>query len=304
LTHSSPSLAPFFLLGPTAVGKSDLAADLARHCGGEIVGADAFQIYRGLDLLTAKPDAPTLARAPHHLIGEISPTETCDAARYAEMAGASIAEIATRGHRPIVVGGTGFYIRALTHGLPDLPAANAALRAELAAQPLVDLVARLAALDPESAAAIDRLNPRRVIRALEVCLLTGRPFSSFRAGRARPRIPLHGALLERDRADLAARIDARTEAMFAADVVEEVRAAGPLSATAEQVIGLREIRELLAGRITRQECIRLIQARTRQYAKRQATWFARDTSFARLNLTHIDRTDSLLQLRALLSAPA
>jgi tRNA dimethylallyltransferase len=303
LTHSSPSPAPFFLLGPTAVGKSEIAADLAEHCGGEIVGGDAFQIYRGLDLLTAKPDAATLGRVPHHLIGEVPPSECCDAARYAEMAGTRIIEITARGLRPIVVGGTGFYIRALTHGLPELPAANEALRSQLAAQPLAVLVARLAALDPESAAAIDRQNPRRVIRALEVCLLTGRPFSSFQARRVRPRIPLQGVILERDRADLAARIDARTEAMFAAGVVEEGRGAGPLSATAEQVIGLREIRELLAGKITRDDCIRLIQIRTRQYAKRQATWFARDTDFTRLNLSHFTPTQILRQLRALLSSP-
>jgi len=298
----SPS--PFFLLGPTAVGKSDLAADLAEHFHGEIVGADALQIYRGLDLLTAKPNAETLARVPHHLIGEIPATETCDAANYANMASVRIGEIATRGHCPFVVGGTGFYIRALTHGLPEMPAANEALRSELAAQPLVDLVERLATLDPESAGAIDRRNPRRVIRALEVCLLTGRPFSSFRDGRAHPRITLQGAILERDRTDLANRIDTRTEAMFAAGVVEEVRASGPISATAEQVIGLREIRDLLASKITREECIRLIQVRTRQYAKRQATWFARDTHFTRLNLTRLTPTQSLRQLRALLSAQA
>jgi tRNA dimethylallyltransferase len=295
-------MSPFYILGPTAVGKSDIAAELAEQCHGEVIGADAFQVYRGLDLLTAKPDPATLARVLHHLIGEIPLTETCDAARYSVLARARIAEVAARGRRPIIVGGTGFYLRALTHGLPKLPAADEALRAELTAQPLPDLVARLAALDPESASVIDRRNPRRVIRALEVCLLTGRPFSSFRAGPAHSPTPLHGVILERDRGDLAARIDARTEGMFAAGVIEEVRAIGPLSATAEQVIGLREIRALLAGKISRAECIRLIQVRTRQYAKRQVTWFARDADFTRLNLTNTDRADCMRQLRAMLLA--
>ena len=291
---------PFFILGSTAVGKSDLAAEVAAQCRGEIVGADAFQIYRGLDLLTAKPDAATLARAPHHLIGAVPLDESFDVGKYTALAEARIAEIQARGVRPIIVGGTGLYVRAITHGLAELPTADATLRAELEAQPLAESIRRFTALDPLGAAQIDSKNPRRIIRALEVCLLTGRPFSSFREQWAHPRFALHGVVLTRDRYDLTARIDARTAAMFAAGVVEEIRALGPLSVTAEQVIGLREIRDLLAGKITRPECVRLIQTRTRQYAKRQATWFARETAFTRLDLTATD--DPAGEIRRVLDA--
>jgi len=270
---------PLYLVGPTAVGKSDIAVELALRVGGEIVGADAFQLYRGLDLLTAKPDAATLARVPHYLIGVIPGSERCDVARYRELALPVLAEIAARGRVPIVVGGTGLYVRALTHGLADLPSADASLRAELEARPLEDLVAQLETLDPEAAARIDRQNPRRVIRAVEVCLLTGRPFSSFRA-QTEPLQSVRGVLLDRDREDLYARIEQRTEAMFAAGVVEEVRTAGELSATAEQAIGYREISGLLRGEISEADCIAQIQQQTRNYAKRQLTWFRRETYFA------------------------
>lgn len=269
---------PIYLVGPTAVGKSDIAVELALRMNGEVVGADAFQLYRGLDLLTAKPEAATLARVPHHLIGVIPGAERCDVARYRELALPCLAEIAARGRVPIVVGGTGLYVRALTHGLADLPSADAALRAELEARPLEELVAQLEQLDPEAVARIDRKNPRRVIRAVEVCLLTGRPFSSFRA-QTEPQRPVRGILLDRDRDELYTRIDTRTRMMFAAGVVEEVRDAGELSATAEQAIGYREITALLRGETSEADCIAQIQQQTRNYAKRQLTWFRREAYF-------------------------
>ena len=287
---------PVFLLGPTGIGKSDLAAEIAHACGGEIVGADAFQIYRGLDLLTAKPEPATLARAPHHLIGEIPLTEHFDVAKYAALADARIAGIQARGRLPIVVGGTGLYIRALTHGLAKLPAADATLRAELEAQPPADLLRRFTALDPIGAAQIDTRNPRRIVRALEVCLLTGRPFSSFREQWAQPRFALRGVLLARERADLCARIDARTDAMFAAGVVEEVGAISAIGDTAAQALGFREICRLIAGEITQPECVQRLQQATRNYAKRQLTWFRRETAFHILpiaageNATHLADT--------------
>ena len=170
----------FLILGPTAVGKSDIAAAVAERCGGEIVSADAFQVYAGLDLLTAKPTAEVRARVRHHLVGEIPLTQSWDVAQWLDAARSRIAEIHARGHVAIVAGGTGLYIRALTRGLADLPPASPELRAELEAQPLAELARRLAELDPEGASRIDLKNPRRVVRALEVCLLTQRPFSSFR----------------------------------------------------------------------------------------------------------------------------
>ena len=278
ICHLSPPTSPFFIIaGPTAVGKSAVAVAVAERCGGEIVGADAFQIYRGLDLLTAKPSAELRARVPHHLIGEIPLSQSFDVAQYLRATRARLTEIRARGRVPIVVGGTGLYLRSLTHGLADLPGADAQLRADLESQPSAELQRRLAELDPAGATQIDLQNPRRVIRALEVCLLTGRPFSSFREQWAATPPGVRGIVLTLDRETLNARIDRRTEAMFADGVVEEVRACGDTGPTAGQTLGLREIRAHLAGESSRAGCIAAIQLATRRYAKRQMTWFRRET---------------------------
>ena len=287
----------FFLAGPTAVGKTEAALAVAEACNGEIVGADAFQVYRGLDILTAKPSPEALARVPHHLVGTVALAEAFNVARYLEAAQAAIADIRRRGRLPIVVGGTGLYLRALTRGLSDIPPARPDLRAELASTPLPKLLERLQALDPEAAAAIDTRNPRRVLRALEVCLATGKPFSSFRQEWER-QPPFHGVLLERSREELYARIDHRTHAMFAEGVVEEVRAAlaaGGVGSTAEQVIGWREITALLRGELTQAEAIAAIQQSTRRYAKRQLTWFHREPMLTPFSLTHTSDLAPLIQ---------
>ena len=275
----------FLILGPTAAGKSAFAVAVAQRCDGEIVSADAFQVYAGLDLLTAKPAPELRARVPHHLVGEVALTEAWDVARWLAAAEKRIAEIRGRGRVPLIVGGTGLYFRALTRGLADLPPASPALRAELEARPLADLQRRLAELDPESARRIDLKNPRRVIRALEVCVLTGRPFSSFREQWNSAPSGWRGIVLTRDREELHARIDARTAEMFARGVVDEVRRADEIGATASQTLGLREIRAHLAGEMTKAECVAAIQQATRRYAKRQLTWFRRETEFRSVNLT-------------------
>ena len=277
-----PSIAPFFMLGPTAVGKSRLAVELAECVGGEIVGADAFQVYAGFDVLGAKPSAELRARVPHHLIGEVSLSERFDVAQWLARARECIADIEVRGRVPIVCGGTGLYVRTLTHGLAPLPGADAALRATLEKEPLSSLAERLRLLDPAST--VDMRNPRRVIRALEVCILTGRPFSSFRAewnGESTP----HGVILSRSREELHSAIRARTDAMFAAGVIEEVANAGEVGPTALQMLGLADIREHLAGRITREQCIEAICLATRQYMKRQLTWFRKESAFGWLDLS-------------------
>lgn len=282
----SASTDPFFIIaGPTAVGKSDLAAAVAAQCAGEIIGADAFQIYRGLDLLTAKPSPALRARVPHHLIGEIPLTQSFDVAQYLALAQERIAEVRARGRVPIVVGGTGMYLRALLRGLADLPPADAELRAQLEARPLADLQRQLAELDPEGVSRIDLQNSRRVIRALEVCLLTGRPFSSFREQWTGEVVPSRGVVLSLDRTALHARIEHRTVAMFDAGVIEEVAQCGDLGPTASQVLGWREIRAHLGGTLSRAECIAAIAQATRQYAKRQMTWFRREESLEMLDLT-------------------
>lgn len=267
------------LAGPTAVGKTEFALALAERLGGEIIGADAFQVYAGMDVLTAKPSAAELQRVPHHLIGEISLSHAFDAAQYRQRALAAIAAIEQRGRVPLVVGGSGFYFRALLRGLPEMPAANAQLRAELAQRSLAQLAEEYARLDPAGAAQIDRANPRRLIRALEVSLLSGRPFSSYRAAPDQAVLPARGFALNRDRADLHRRIEARVETMFAQGVIEEVRQLSELGATAAQVLGLREIQAHLRGEITRAEAITAIAQATRHYAKRQLTWFRREPTF-------------------------
>lgn len=284
----------FLLLGATAVGKSELAVALAERVHAEIVSADAFQVYEGLDLLTAKPDAALLARVPHHLIGEVSLGQRWDVAQWLATARERLAVIHARGRGAIVVGGTGLYVRALTRGMADLPAASPELRAELSATPLADLARRLAEIDPECAQRIDVHNPRRVIRALEVCLLTGEQYSRHLAQWKEPVIGWRGVALTRERGELYERIDRRTEAMFAAGVIEEVRALGEVGPTASQTLGLREIRAHLAGSITREECVTAIQQATRHYAKRQLTWFRRETAFRTLNLSGISDPKMLI----------
>jgi tRNA dimethylallyltransferase len=289
------SAPPYYLLGPTAVGKSDLAVALAEQCDGEIVGADAFQVYAGLDLLTAKPSAALRARVPHHLMSEVPLTQPWDVAQWLAAAQRRVAEIQARGRRAIIVGGTGLYIRAITRGLATLPAASVELRAELAAEQLPELQRRLVELDPVGARTIDLKNPRRVIRALEVCLLTNRPFSSFREQWSTAAADGHGIVLLRPRDELYRRIDERTEAMFAEGVIEEVRAAGEVGPTASQALGLREIRAHLGGELTRAECIAAIQQATRRYAKRQLTWFRREAAFQPVDLSALADPAALIE---------
>src|ERR1051326_4210155 len=253
----------FFIVGPTATGKSELAADVAREVGGEIVSADAFQIYRGLDLLTAKPDRSILAKAPHHMIGTIPLNEEMNAEKFRRTATGAIEEIVLRGKFAIVVGGSGLYIKTLTHGLAPLPQSDPKLREKLNAMSLDKLRLQLIELDPETVRNIDVKNRLRLVRALEICLLTGKPASAQReqwdreadnpvcppATRAAIRPSQTGlsasrgagVFVFRDREELYERINQRVEAMFARGVVEEARASGVTSATASQMIGLREI---------------------------------------------------------------
>src|SRR5258708_36875633 len=170
----------FFIVGPTATGKSELAADVAREMDAEIVSADAFQIYRGLDLLTAKPDSATLAKVPHHLIGTVSILDRMSAAKFRERALVAISEIHSRDKLAIVVGGSGLYIKALTHGLSSGPAADPDLRARLNELSLHDMQKKLRKLDPGAASKIDLKNRRRLVRAIEVCLLSGQKISGQR----------------------------------------------------------------------------------------------------------------------------
>lgn len=273
-----------FIVGPTAVGKSAVALRLAERLGGEIISADSMQVYRGLDIGTAKPSREERARARHHLLDVVDVTEPFDAAKFVARAQAAVAETQARHHRPVFCGGTGLYVKAFLDGLGDAPPADPTVRAALEAAPLDALLAELAERDPATFERIDRQNPRRVIRALEVIRLTGKPFSEQRAEWRRE------DAAEKDRAaaiiglcratdDLRARIDARVDQMFAEGLVAETQtllAAGlEQNPTALQAIGYRQVVEHLRGERSLEETIALVKTRTRQFAKRQMTWFRR-----------------------------
>ena len=274
------SLPPCLIIaGPTASGKSAVAVALAELIGGEVVNADAFQLYQGMDICTAKPSLAERRNVPHHLLGVLPVAELCDAQRFRELALAAMNEVLGRGRWPIVVGGSGLYLKALTHGLATLPPVDETLRAELATLSKEQRVARLLALDPDAASNVALTNDRYVSRALEVCLLSGQPQSLLRRTWAAQPPQFMGVLLEREREALYARINQRVLDMAAAGLVAEIAALGELSPTAAKAIGVREIRSHLAGESTLATALEAMQLNSRHYAKRQNTWFRRETGF-------------------------
>jgi tRNA dimethylallyltransferase len=286
-----PGSLPLLLAGPTAAGKTELALLLAERYQGEIISVDSMQVYRALDIGTAKPSPAERARIPHHLIDVVELQDNFDAARFVQLAQTALAQIQQRGRRPILCGGTGLYFKALLEGLGDAPPADPILRAELEKAPLTDLLIELAARDPTTYERIDRQNPRRVIRAVEVIRLTGRPFSEQRAKWApnpestptaalRPEYLCFG--LSRSLSDLHRRIDFRVEAMFREGLVAETEALVKRglaeNRTASQALGYRQVLEYLDGVRSLADTIELVKIRTRQFAKRQLTWFRRQLS--------------------------
>jgi tRNA dimethylallyltransferase len=271
---------PFYICGPTASGKSALALEMAAKLDGEIVNADAFQLYRGLEIVSAAPSSEEFAQVPHHLYGALDPGVAADAQLYVNLARPVIAEIQSRGKTPVITGGSGLYLKFLTHGAAPLPTADATLRAEMDAQPLKLLVARLQQLDPVEAARTALQNRRFVSRALEICILSGKKASDLRDGweakTAEISSQLRGVVIQRTRPDLHARIALRTRAMLDGGALKEVAALADVSINCEKAIGFREIRALVAGEIDRATCEDLINAATRQYAKRQETWYRRE----------------------------
>lgn len=271
---------PIYICGPTASGKSSLAISIAKEVGGEIVNADAFQLYRGLEVVSAAPSAEEQAQVRHHLYGALEPTESADAQLYVKLARPVIEEIRSRGKTPVITGGSGLYLKFLTHGAAPLPAGDAVLRAEMDTRQLDELVAQLTALDPVEASRTALQNRRFVSRALEICLLSGQKASDLRDGwekqTAEIASKLRGIVIQRTRPDLHKRIGLRTRAMLEGGALEEVAALENVSVNCEKAIGFREVRSLVAGEIDRPTCEELINAATRQYAKRQETWFKRE----------------------------
>lgn len=265
--------------GPTATGKSALAVALARHFDGEVINADAYQIYRGMDIGTAKVTSEEMKGVPHHLVDIVDPSTPFSVARFKTLAQAAIVDIASRGKLPILVGGTGFYLNALRLNLPlggEAPPSpyRQQLNDKLAAQGATVLWEQLQKLDPAAAAKIPRGNSRRVIRALEVVHETGQLFSAQPVPQ-----PFYDALvlgLTTDRSRLYARIDARVEQMVAAGLVNEVQrvvAQAGVDAQALKAIGYKEMVPYLKGSATFPDTIAAIQQHSRHYAKRQLTYF-------------------------------
>ena len=258
------------IAGPTAVGKTEIALRLAERLGGEIISVDSMQVYRGLEIGTAKPTADERARVPHHLIDILDLHEIFDAAQFLRRASDAVADIQNRKRPAILCGGTGLYFKAWLEGIGQAPPGDAALRAELEQLPLEILLNELRDADPETFERIDQKNPRRVIRAVEVIRLTGKPFSQQRA--RQPAKPAAFFVLQRDRADLHRRIDRRVDEMFARGLVEETKRAVN-SPAAKVALGYRQVIEHLEGKHTLDETIALVKLRTRQYTRRQLTWF-------------------------------
>ncbi|MFP5306934.1 MAG: tRNA (adenosine(37)-N6)-dimethylallyltransferase MiaA, partial [Gammaproteobacteria bacterium] len=272
------------LMGPTASGKTGLALALAKRLPVEVVSVDSAQVYRGMDIGTAKPSPEVLARVPHHLVDVLDPTEIYSAARFAADARALIDAIRARRRIPLLVGGTMLYFRALQHGLSELPSADADVRARLARQARVEgwpaLHARLRSVDPETAARLHPNDQQRIQRALEIYELTGMPPSALQAQASGGglRGPVRRlALLPAQRAVLHERIARRFDEMMAQGLLEEVR---KLRARGDsrpdlpsmRAVGYRQLWAHLDGRLTLDEAVARAVAATRQYAKRQLTW--------------------------------
>ena len=275
----------WFLVGPTASGKTAVGLEVAERVGAEILSLDSMALYHGMDVGTAKPLAAERARVPHHLIDLAEPHEAFSTGRYLEVAERAIAEVAGRGRIPLFVGGTALYLKGLTEGFLKGPAADWGLRnrlmAEAAERGTPALHERLRALDPPAAARIHPNDLRRIVRALEVAETTGRPISSLQTqfGHPSARYECMLAGLSRERAELYARINRRVDAMFEAGLVEEVRGLlrNPkgISHAASQFVGYREVIAFLRGECTLEEAREQVGTHTRQFARRQLTWFRR-----------------------------
>lgn len=274
------------ILGPTASGKSEMAVELARKFDGEIINADSLQVYRGLDIGTAKPSGEVRRQVPHHLIDLVEPNEPFSAADFQAAAEQAINDITRSGKRIFVVGGTGLYIKALVQGLVDSPSGAGEVRKELEAMACKvgkeEMLRRLAEVDPVTAARLHPNDQVRIIRALESHRLTGRPISADRSahGFSESRYHVLKLGIQVEREELYRRIDLRVEKMLGEGLVEEVQSLLACGLSPElkalRSIGYKEICAFLAGDCDLAEATRLMKRDTRHYAKRQLTWFKRD----------------------------
>jgi tRNA dimethylallyltransferase len=295
---------PIGVVGPTAVGKSAVALALAERIGGEIVSVDSMQVYRHLDIGTAKPSVEERERIPHHLIDVVEMTTPFDAVQFVQLATKAVRQIQQRRRIPILCGGTGLYLQAFLAGLGSAPPPDPRLRAELESVPLSALLAELEVADRTTFNRIDSRNPRRVLRAVEVIRLTGRPFSEQQACWSQTRQedaikggPIFG--IARVTEDLRRRIDIRVEGMFLAGLVDETREAvqrGLCSnPNASQAIGYRQVLEHLRGERELAPTVALVKNRTWQYARRQMTWFRNQGNVTWLHVEADERMDRVIE---------
>jgi len=263
--------APIFIAGPTAVGKSSVAMEVGKTKGGEIISVDSMQVYCGLDLGTAKPTTEEQTLVPHHLINVVELTESFDAATFIDKARGAIEKI----EKPIFCGGTGLYFNAWIEGLGEPPGADEEIRTKLEEKEIRELLEELREKDPATYEVIDRQNKRRLVRAVEVIRLTGKPFSSQRAA-WKGEAPPNFILLQRESRDLRQRIVARVDQMFDDGLIEETSALLPTlekNRTAQQALGYRQVIEHLRDERDLPETKALVKSRTWQFARRQQTWF-------------------------------
>jgi tRNA dimethylallyltransferase len=278
---SDSSTAPLYLCGPLASGKSALAISLCLELDGEVVNADPFQAYQGLKILSGAPHAETLAKVPHHLYDLIDPAKVCTPRDFYDLASPVIADIQARGKRPIVVGGSGVYLKTLTHGPSAIPERDDALREKLEDRSNEDLFDELKSLDPEGAAVTDPKNRRYLIRALEICLLSGQKMSDLKAEQFKRfdeiTATLTGLYLLWDNDNSKQRISSRTMQILEKGGLEEVKALRETaSESCRRVIGFSEIEEHLDGKLTLKECHKGFHTSTRRSAKRQRAWMKKE----------------------------
>lgn len=293
------------ICGPTAVGKSKIALELAEKLGGEIVSADSGQVWEGLDIGTAKPVFDERRRVPHHLIDVSKPGDHFDVSRYVELADQAIAEISARGHIPFIVGGTGLYFRILLHGLCSAPPQDKEVRkkivGEMDEKGLAHLYARFEKIDPEAAKKIHPNDKTRIIRALEVFEITGHPISHFQNQHRfqKPRYEAKQIGLNCDRALLHKNIERRVDWMIANGWGEEARELLKFytaDSQALQSIGYRELVAHLQGKISLEETVAEIKKQTRAYARRQLTWFRSDKAIQWFNPADFEAVATFLEL--------
>ncbi|MFM7180726.1 MAG: tRNA (adenosine(37)-N6)-dimethylallyltransferase MiaA [Verrucomicrobiales bacterium] len=284
------------LAGPTASGKSAVAAALARACDAEVVNLDPYQAFAGMKILTAQPSETELAMAPHHLYGFLETNMERDAAGFAALAHSVVAEICQRGKKVILVSGSGLYLRAFSGGLDSgLPAPDAELRARLEAMSLESQLDELQRLDPEEWERIDRMNPRRVTRALEICLLSGQPASSLRRGQGSRRDGPPSFSLWPETESLKTRIRERSARMFGPELSREIDALEklPLGRSASTTLGLATARAWRAGTLEHTQAAEELATLTWQYARRQRTWFKKAEEFQRVETGDLESPEDL-----------